>query len=206
MADFQYARGGQIGASADMSVDAGLRGFMLGVYNKMALGLVLSAVLAFVAATVEPVRNVVFTAPLYYVIAFAPIVILLGSSFFMRNPSPAASGFIYWSVVSLIGLSMGMLMMMYGARPDGMTLIAKAFFVTAAAFGGLSLWGYTTKRDLSGFGSFLVMGLIGLIIASIVQIFLQSDMMSFIISCVGVLIFSGLTAYDTQRLKHTYYA
>ena len=136
---------------------------------------------------------------------FGPIALLLISSFAMRNPSPTAASALYWGVVSLIGLGMGALVMVYGGMPNGMELIAKAFFVTAAAFGGLSLWGYTTKKDLSGWGSFLIMGLIGLIIASIVNIFLASDMLSFIVSVVGVLIFAGLTAFDTQRLKNEYY-
>jgi FtsH-binding integral membrane protein len=123
----------------------------------------------------------------------------------MKNPSPLASGIIYWSVVTLIGTGLGALLIVYGARPDGMMVIAKAFLTTAAAFGALSLWGYTTKRDLTGFGTFLIMGLIGLVIASIINMFFPSDMMGFIISVAGVLIFSGLTAFDTQRLKYTYY-
>lgn len=206
MSDYQFARGGAVGQTADMSVDAGLRGFMLGIYNKMALGLLISAVLAFVVGTVEPVTALVLGTPLYYVVAFGPLAILLISGFVMKNPSPAASGIIYWSVVTLLGAGMGALVYVYAGRPDGMLLVGKAFFVTAAAFGGLSLWGYTTKRDLSGFGTFLIMGLIGIIIASVVNMFMQSDMMSFIISVGGVLVFAGLTAFDTQRLKHTYYA
>ncbi len=196
-----------------MSVDAGLRGFMLGVFNKMGLGLVLSAVLAYVAGTVPPVTAFVFGTPFMYVVMFGPLAILLVSSFVMRNPSPLASGIIYWSVVSLIGISLGYWFvaatagqLSTGTVEAGMLTIVKAFLITAVAFGALSLWGYTTKRDLTGFGSFLIMGLVGLLLASIVNIFLRSDMMSFIISVAGVLIFAGLTAFDTQRLKHTYYA
>jgi hypothetical protein len=211
MADYQFVQGRRATQTADMSVDAGLRGFMLGVYNKMALGLVVSAALAYVAGTVDPVSAFVFGTPFRYVVMFGPIAILLVSAFAMRNPSPLASGIIYWSVVSLIGTSLGYWLLaanagLIGGTPQaGMETIAKAFLTTAAAFGALSLWGYTTKRDLSGFGSFLIMGLIGLIIASVVNLFLQSDMMSFIISIAGVLIFAGLTAFDTQRLKHQYY-
>ena len=212
MADFQSVQGRAAVGTADMAVDAGLRGFMLGVFNKMGLGLVLSAALAYVAGTVPAVTQFVFGTPFIYVVMFGPLAILLVSAFAMRNPSPLASGLIYWSVVSLIGISLGYWFLaatagrLGGSVSEGMLTIAKAFLITAAAFGALSLWGYTTKRDLSGFGTFLIMGLVGLILASVVNIFLHSDMMSFIISIAGVLIFAGLTAYDTQGLKHQYYA
>lgn len=193
---------------ADMSVDAGLRSFMLGVYNKMALGLVLSAALAFLTSSFPPVRDMMFTVAngrvgysiLGMVVAFAPLGVLLFSGFAMRNQSPKTASVVYWTVVSLIGASMGVLALRYTGAS-----IASTFLITATAFGGLSLFGYTTKKDLSGVGSFLIMGVIGLIIASLVNIFLQSSMMQFIISVLGVLIFAGLTAYDTQRLKMTYY-
>src|SRR5215475_15197975 len=107
MADFQFVQGRQAAGTADMSVDAGLRGFMLGVFNKMGLGLILSAVLAYVAGTVDPVTQFVFGTPFIYVVQFGPLAILLISAFAMRNPSPLASGIIYWSVVSLIGMSLG---------------------------------------------------------------------------------------------------
>ena len=193
---------------ADMSVDAGLRSFMLGVYNKMALGLVLSAALAFLTSSFPPVRDLMFTVAngrvgysiLGMVVAFAPLGVLLFSGFAMKNQSPKTASIVYWTVVSLIGASMGVLALRYTG-----TSIASTFLITATAFGGLSLFGYTTKKDLSGMGSVLIMGVIGLIIASVVNIFLASSMMQFIISVLGVLIFAGLTAYDTQRLKMTYY-
>ena len=193
---------------ADMSVDAGLRSFMLGVYNKMALGLVLSAALAYLTSSVPVVRDMMFTVAngrvgysiLGMVVAFAPLGVLLFSGFAMKNQSPKTASAVYWTVVSLIGASMGVLALRYTG-----TSIASTFLITATAFGGLSLFGYTTKKDLSGIGSFLIMGVIGLLIASLVNIFLQSSMMQFIISILGVLIFAGLTAYDTQRLKMTYY-
>jgi uncharacterized protein len=190
---------------ADMAVDAGLRAFMLGVYNKMALGLLLSAVLAYVAATVPPVTQLVFGTPLVWVVMFGPIAILLISAFTMRNPSPAGANIVYWSVVSLIGIGLGAILIRYAAIPDGILTVAKAFLVTSASFGALSLWGYTTKRDLTGFGTFLIMGLIGLIIASVVNMFIASSALSFAISVIGVLVFAGLTAFDTQRLKYMYY-
>ena len=190
--------------TADMAVDAGLRSFMLGVYNKMALGLLLSATLAWVAANVPPITALVFGTPLYFVFAFGPIVLLLISSFAMRNPSPTAANLIYWSVVSMLGVSLGSILLTYGVVADGMTTIVKAFLITALTFGSLSLWGYTTKRDLTGMGNFLIMGVIGLLIAMIVNLFLKSSAMGFAISILGVLIFTGLTAYDTQKIKGMY--
>jgi FtsH-binding integral membrane protein len=193
---------------ADMSVDAGLRSFMLGVYNKMALGLVLSAGLAYLTSSVPGVRDMMFTVAngrvgyslLGMIVAFAPLGVLLFSGFALKNQSPKTAGIVYWTVVSLIGASLGVVALRYTGAS-----IASTFLITATAFGGLSLIGYTTKKDLSGFGSFLIMGVIGLLIAGIVNIFLQSSMMQFIISVLGVLIFAGLTAYDTQRLKMQYY-
>jgi len=190
---------------ADMAVDAGLRAFMLGIYNKMALGLALTAALAWFVGTTPAAMALIFSGPQAYLVMFGPLAILLISSFTMRNPSPTGANLVYWSVVALIGVGMGALVYYYARIPDGMLLVAKAFLTTAAAFGGLSLWGYTTKRDLSGWGTFLIMGVIGLIIASVVNLFIQSSMMSFVISAAGVLIFAGLVAFDTQRLKNMYY-
>jgi hypothetical protein len=190
---------------ADMAVDAGLRGFMLSVYNKMGLGLLLSGALAYIVGSNQALTLTLLTPPLGYVVMFGPLAILLISSFVMRNPSPTSANLVYWSVVTLIGVGMGAIVYVYARIPDGMTIVAKAFLITAAAFGGLSLWGYTTKRDLSGFGTFLIMGLIGLVIASVVNMFLASSALSFAISVIGVLVFAGLTAYDTQRLKYMYY-
>ena len=193
---------------ADMSVDAGLRSFMLGVYNKVALGLVLSAALAFVTGSYPPVRDLMFNVQgdrvgyslLGMIVAFAPLVILLGSSFLLRNPTARSAGALYWTIVSLIGASLGVVVLVYTGAS-----IATTFLVTATAFGGLSLIGYTTKKDLTGFGTFLIMGVIGLVVASLVNMFLHLAAISFIVNVLGVLIFSGLIAYDTQRLKMTYY-
>jgi FtsH-binding integral membrane protein len=193
---------------ADMSVDAGLRSFMLGVYNKVALGLVLSAGLAFLTGAYPPVRDLMYqlTATgikmtlLGMIVSFAPLVVLLVSGFAIKNPSPASSGAIYWTIVTLIGASLGVVVLLYTGAS-----IASTFLITAASFGALSLVGYTTKKDLSGFGSFLIMGLIGLMLASVVNIFLHSSAIAFAVNALGVLIFAGLIAYDTQRLKMTYY-
>lgn len=190
---------------ADMAVDAGLRAFMLGIYNKMALGLALTAGLAWIVGTTPALMAAIFSGPQAYLVMFGPLAILLVASFAMRNPSPTGANLVYWSVVALIGVGMGALVYAYARIPDGMLLVAKAFLTTSAAFGGLSLWGYTTKKDLTGFGTFLIMGVIGLIIASVVNLFIQSSMLSFVISAIGVLVFAGLVAFDTQRLKNMYY-
>ncbi len=210
MSDFNRGYARTVPADrADMSVDAGLRSFMLGVYNKVALGLLLSAALAYLTGNYPPIRDLMFTAaangrigysPLGMIVAFAPLGVMLVGMFAMRNPTPRSASIFYWTIVSLIGAGLGVLSLVYTG-----TSIFSTFLITAAAFGGLSLVGYTTKKDLTGLGSFLIVGLIGLVIASIVNMFLQNSAMGFIISVVGVLIFAGLIAYDTQRLKMSYY-
>ena len=190
---------------ADMAVDAGLRSFMLGVYNKMALGLALSAALAYGVAVTPAAMQFFFTGPMLWVTLFTPLVLILFSSFFMRNPSPTGANVIYWGVVASMGVSLGLTVFVYSAGAGGMLTIIKALLVTCATFGALSLWGYTTKRDLSGFGTFLFMGVIGLVIASVVNLFLHSSALDFAISVIGVLVFSGLTAYKTQMIKQLYY-
>ncbi|WP_312161276.1 Bax inhibitor-1/YccA family protein [Phenylobacterium sp.] len=210
MSDFNRGYARTVPADrADMSVDAGLRSFMLGVYNKVALGLLLSAALAFLTGSFPPVRDLMFTVaangrvgytPLGMIVAFAPLAVMLFGAFAMRNPTPRSAGVLYWTIVSLIGAGLGVLTFVYTGAS-----IFSTFLITAAAFGGLSLFGYTTKRDLTGFGSFLIIGVIGLVVAMIVNMFLQSSAMAFIISILGVFIFAGLIAYDTQRLKMSYY-
>jgi FtsH-binding integral membrane protein len=210
MSDFNRGYARTIPADrADMSVDAGLRGFMLGVYNKMALGLLLSAVLAWVTADFAPVTQLLYvTTPdgrlagftaLGMIIRFVPIAVLLGAMF-MRNTSPRAAGFVYWAVVASIGAGLGVWLLAYTGSS-----VALTFLITATAFGALSLFGYTTKKDLTGFGTFLIMGLFGLVLASLVGMFWHPPGFSFVISVAGVLIFAGLIAYDTQNLKMTYY-
>lgn len=220
MNDFTRQQAGSVPVGrADMAVDAGLRSFMLGVYNKMAVGLVLSGALAYIAATVPAVRDLVFFTPLRLVVMFGPLALILISMFAMRNPSPTGANILYWAIVTLMGTGLGATLMYYGGYstaagafdPSGVLDIAKAFFITAAAFGALSLWGYTTKKDISGWGSFLIMGVWGLVIASLVNVgvamFTGAPIagFSFIISIVGVLLFSAITAWETQQLKYMYY-
>ncbi|WP_421933443.1 Bax inhibitor-1/YccA family protein [Phenylobacterium sp.] len=208
MSDFNRGAARTIPADrADMSVDAGLRSFMLGVYNKVAVGLLVSAGLAYLTGSFAPVRDLMFTVAngrvgysiLGMVVAFAPLAVILFSSF-TKNVTPKAAGITYWAIVSLIGASMGVLVLRYTGAS-----IASTFLLTATAFGALSLVGYTTKKNLTGFGSFLIMGAWGLIGAMLINMFLQNSVMALLINVVGLLIFAGLTAYDTQRLKMTYY-
>jgi FtsH-binding integral membrane protein len=209
MSDFNRGLSRPTPAVADMGIDAGLRAFMLGVYNKVGLGLVLSAALAWTTGNYEPVKSLLWTQDaatgrygltlLGMVVSFAPLVILLGQAF-LRKTSPQAAAVTYWVIVALIGASFGSLFLMYSDAS-----MFQTFLVTAAAFGGLSLVGYTTKRDLTGMGSFLIMGLWGLIFASLASFFFHSAALVFAINLIGVLIFAGLIAYDTQRMKLTYY-
>jgi len=195
--------------AADMAVDAGLRGFMLGVYNKVALGLVWSAVLAFVIGSYPPVRDLFFQVSDGYLrltalgmaMRWSPLVVIFIAMFAMRNPSPRAASGLYWLLVTLIGASLSVFVMAFTA-----VSLTTTFLITAVAFGGLSLFGYATKKDLSAFGSFLIVGMIGLFIAMMANLFLHSAMIQFVVSIIGVLVFSGLIAWNTQRLKMTYYA
>ncbi|MBN9085997.1 MAG: Bax inhibitor-1/YccA family protein [Reyranella sp.] len=206
-----FGRGGVIADQA--SYDVGLRQHMIRVYNYMASGLALSGIVAFVIYNFEPVRNLFFTMGmtrggnlipvgmnlLGWVAVFAPLGLLLLVGFRAQRMSVAAVQAVYWAVTALMGVSLSVILFRYTEAS-----VARTFFVTAAAFGGLSLYGYTTKRDLSAFGKFLFMGLIGIILAGLVNMIWPSGTMTFIISVAGVLIFSGLIAYDTQTIKQQY--
>ena len=210
MSDFNRGFSSIPAGRADMAADAGLRSFMLGVYNKVALGLVVSAALAYVTGSVPAVRDLMFYVsptgrfggytPLGMIVSWAPVAMLLGSMFLMRSQTTRGTGILYWAVVATIGASLGVNVLIYTGAS-----IALTFLITAASFGALSLAGYTTKKDLTGFGSFLIVGMFGLLIASVVNIFLHSAMIFFLVNLIGVFIFAGLIAYNTQRLKMTYY-
>ena len=189
-------------------LDEGLRQYMLSIYNYLSVGLVLSGFVAYAVANIPAINALFYQTVdgrlagytgLGMVAIFAPLAILLYASFGMRNASARATQIMYFLFVALQGVGLAVLLQIYTGES-----VARAFFVTAAAFGALSIYGYTTKRNLTAFGSFLIMGVIGLIIAMIVNIFLASAMMTFVISAAGVLIFAGLIAYDTQRLKVAY--
>lgn len=181
-------------------IDVGLRQYMLRVYNYMASGLALTGIVAMLVASSQTAMQLIFGTGLFWIVALAPLALVFFLSFKIQSMKASTAQAVFWLYAGLMGLSLASIFIMYTNAS-----IARVFFITAGTFAGMSLYGYTTKRDLSGWGSFLFMGLIGIIIASVVNIFLASSMMQFVISVAGVLIFTGLTAYDTQKIKETYY-
>lgn len=180
--------------------DAGLRSYMLSVYNYMASGVLLTGIVALLFASSGLARDILMGPGLLkYLIMLAPLGFVMVLSFGINRLSTGTAQLLFWAFATVMGLSMASIFLVYTG-----TSIAQTFFATAAAFAGLSLWGYTTKRDLSGFGTFLIMGLVGILVAMVINIFLQSSAMAFAISVIGVLLFAGLTAYDTQRIKSMY--
>ena len=213
---------------ATVAIDEGLRAYMLHVYNYMVLGLAITglAALGIYMASVTadpavavkilrygvevpagvagnmyltPIGYMMFVSPVKWIVILAPLAMVFGLSFGVQRVRPSTAQFLFWIFAALVGLSLGSIFMVYTH-----TSIVRVFFITAASFGALSLWGYTTQRDLSGIGSFLLMGLFGVILASLVNMFMASSALQFVISVVGVLVFAGLTAWDTQRLKSEY--
>jgi len=178
--------------------DAGLRSYMLKVYNYMASAVLLTGIVAMLFAGSGLAAQVMAT-PLRWLIILSPLAIVIAMSFGVNRMKESTLQTLFWSFAVLMGLSMSTVFLVY----TGVS-IAQTFFAVAAAFMGLSLWGYTTKKDLSGFGTFLIMGVVGLLVAMIINIFLQSTAMHLAISAIGVLLFAGLTAYDTQKIKSMY--
>ena len=179
--------------------DAGLRKHMLAIYNYMASGVLLSGIVALLFAS-SGLAAQVLTTPLKWVIMFAPLGFVFGMSLGANRMATSTLQALFWGFCTVMGLSLSSIFLVFTASS-----IASTFFATAGAFAGLSLYGYTTKKSLSGMGSFMVMGLIGVLIAMLVNIFLQSSALQLAISILGVVIFAGLTAWDTQRLKQEYY-
>ena len=192
---------GSLRATAAADIDQGLRAYMLRVYNYMGLGLALSGAIAFYVSTSEALLQAIFGSGLSIVVMLAPLAFVLVLSFGINRLSAQAAQILYWAFAATMGLSLSMVFLAYTP-----TSIVRVFFISAATFGAMSLYGYTTTRSLMSWGSFLFMGLIGIIIASIVNIFLASAAMDFAISVIGVLVFVGLTAYDTQRIRNEYSA
>jgi FtsH-binding integral membrane protein len=182
-----------------VGIDVGLRNYMLRVYNYMAGGLAITGVVAYLAATTGFYAQIAST-PLIWVVVFAPLAIVLLLSFRLQKMSLGAAQATFWGFAALMGLSLSYIFLVYTGAS-----IAQVFFITAATFLAMSLYGYTTKTDLSRFGSFLMMGLFGIIIASVVNIFVGSSALQFAISVIGVLVFTGLTAWDTQQIKEMYW-
>jgi FtsH-binding integral membrane protein len=206
-----------------VAIDEGLRAYMLRVYNYMAAGLAITGVVAYavyalaipadpslataqiiIGAKTIPVTEfgrLIFATPLKWVLLLAPLGLVFFMASRLHKMSVQAGQLTFWIYAALVGASIASIFLVYAHGS-----IARVFFITAATFGGLSLYGYTTQKDLSGWGSFLIMGLIGIIIASLVNLFIASSALQFAISVIGVLVFAGLTAYDTQQIKEEYYA
>ncbi len=179
-------------------VDEGLRAYMQRVYSYMAGGLALTGIVAYAAAASGFYQSIAGT-PLIWIVMLAPLGFVLVLSFGIQRMSAGTAMLLFWLYAAVMGLSLGGIFLVYTG-----TSIARVFFITAATYGAMSLYGYTTKTDLSGFGSFLIMGLIGIVIGSRVNIFIGSNTLQFVISIIGVIVFVGLTAYDTQRIKEMY--
>ena len=219
MADYQTARAqtGYAGART-AAIDEGLKAHMNKVYGTMSVGMLITGAAAWaisgLATTTDPslaaaqigpneyltsFGAAIYTSPLRWLIMFAPLIFVFGFGAMVNRMSAAAAQLVFYTFAAVMGLSLSSIFLVFTGYS-----IAQVFLITAIAFAGLSLWGYTTKKDISGWGSFLIMGVIGLIVASIVNIFLGSPAIMFAISALGVLIFAGLTAYDTQQIKNTY--
>ena len=186
-------------------VDEGLRSYMLSVYNYMAGGIALTGIVAYatflLAASNPAVQQILFASPLKWVVIFAPLAMVFFMAARINSMSIGAAQLTFWIYAALVGVSLSSLFIIYTGES-----LTRVFLITAAMFGAISIWGYTTKKDLSGWGSFLIMGVIGIVIAAVVNIFLQSSAMQWALSVLCVVIFSGLTAYDTQKLKQIYYS
>ncbi len=203
------------GYRPEVAIDAGLRAYMIRVYNYMTAGVALTGLVAWVAyqaaggdsiaiagnsiTGLTDFGRAIFSSPLMWVLVLAPLGLVMVMSFGINRLSPATALTLFFVYAGLLGLSLATIFLAYTGAS-----IARVFFISAATFGAMSLYGYTTQRDLTGFGSFLFMGLIGIVIASLVNIFLHSSGLNWVISVVGVLIFTGLTAYDTQNIKEMY--
>jgi uncharacterized protein len=217
--DRNYASpfGRAAGRADAATVDAGLRSYMLRIYNYMSIGLAITGLAAlgvYMVAVADgssadairigklyltPIGYQIYVGPLKWLFMLAPLAMVFAISAGINKFKPATTQLLFWVFSALMGISLSSIFLVYTH-----TSIVRVFFITAASFGALSLYGYTTKRDMTGMGSFLIMGLFGIIIASVVNIFVASSMLQFIVSVVGVLVFAGLTAYDTQRLKNDY--
>ena len=195
-------------AQASVEIDTGLREYMLRIYNYMASALTLTGIVAYFSANTPAIINTLYSlgpsgqvepTGLAYLVMFSPLAFVLVLSFGINKMQASTAQAVFWAFAAIMGLSLANIFLLYTGAS-----ITRVFFITAGTFAGMSLFGYTTKRDLSGMGSFLMVGLIGIIIASVVNIFLASSALHFIISVIGVLVFVGLTAYDTQKIKSMY--
>ncbi|MBV8492554.1 MAG: Bax inhibitor-1/YccA family protein [Alphaproteobacteria bacterium] len=186
-------------ASAQVDIDVGLRNYMLRIYNYMASGLALTGIVAYVFAQYLYANPAVARSPIMFVIMLAPLGLVMWLSFGINRMQARTAQALYWFYAAVMGLSLASVFLVFTGES-----IARVFFITAGTFAAMSFYGYTTRRDLSQFGSFLMMGLIGIIIAGLINIFLASSALQFAISVIGVIVFVGLTAWDTQQIKEMY--
>jgi FtsH-binding integral membrane protein len=209
--DRRYAQGTTVGRAETGVIDQGLRAYMLRVYNYMGIGVAITGVVAYLTFAMAVVDSgaglqltsfghLIYASAFKWVVIFAPLAVVFLISARMNSMSLPGAQLAFWVFAALMGLSISTIFLAYAHAS-----IARVFFITAASFGALSLYGYTTNKDLSAWGSFLFMGLIGVIIAMLVNLFLASTALQFAISVIGVLVFAGLTAYDTQQIKEMYY-
>jgi len=188
--------------------DEGLRAYFLSVYNYMASAVALTGIFAYLASHYAPLLNALYVvngnhialSGLGWLVAFAPLAFVFGLSMGINRMSLGTAQLVYWAYAAIMGLSLSSLFLLYTGQS-----IARVFFITAIMFGSMSIWGYSTKRDLTGMGHFMMMGLYGIIVASLINIFVHSSGLQFAVSILGVVIFTGLTAYDTQKIKAFYY-
>jgi len=180
--------------------DAGLRSYMLTIYKYMTGALAVTGATAFLTANSPAMLNAIYGTPLQWLVMLAPLGFILALNFGINKMSFSTAQIVFWTFSAVMGLSLSYIFIAYTGAS-----IARAFFITAGTFGTMSLYGYTTKKDLTGMGNFLIMGLFGIVIASLVNLFLKSSGLQFAVSILAVLIFTGLTAYDTQKLKNLYY-
>jgi FtsH-binding integral membrane protein len=212
--DRRYAQETPVGRTEAGVIDQGLRAYMIRVYNYMASGVAITGLVAWLIYSMSvvsgadgtvtgltPFGNVMYASAFKWVVIFAPLAMVFFLSARIGSMSLSTAQISFWIFAALMGASISSIFLVYAGES-----IARMFFITAAAFGALSLWGYTTSKDLSGWGSFLFMGLIGIIIAMLVNLFIGSTALQFAVSVIGVLVFAGLTAYDTQQIKEMYYA
>jgi hypothetical protein len=210
--DRRYAQSTTVGRTEAGVVDQGLRAYMLRVYNYMASGVAITGVVAWLVYSMSVVQGAtgleltsfgqfMYASAFKWVVIFSPLAMVFFLSARIGSMSLGTAQISFWIFAALMGASISSIFLVYAGES-----IARVFFITAASFGALSLWGYTTSKDLSGWGSFLFMGLIGIIIAMLVNLFIGSTALQFAISVIGVLVFAGLTAYDTQQIKEMYYA
>ena len=190
----------QAGAAA-ADIDVGLRQYMLKVYNYMTGGLVLTGVIAYFVANSPTILRAIYGTPLQWVVILAPLGFAMLFGFKIQSMRASTAQLLYWVFAAVMGLSLSYIFLAYTGAS-----VARVFFITAGTFAGMSLYGYTTKRDLAAMGSFMFMGLIGIVLASLVNIFIASSALQFAISVIGVVVFVGLTAWDTQRIKEMYSA